>query len=415
MRARGWLRANVDEIADDPALRLYGALLALSHVLSFAQWRLVQPLELYVTRSSSPICWPFFPTCGALRFLDAGGAVALAWGYGALALVGATLFLLGRRRAGLAWAVLLALTALKAAIVFQDFRLRLNQHYMAGVASLVFLFLPRKREVVRVTIVLFYFWAGALKLNGEWLSGSALYNTDAFWIKGRLLPWACAYVVVLEMVMSWGLLARPAWIFWGALLQFGLFHVFSWPVVGFFYPLLMFDLLAIYPLCRWLPGSQAGTDPLALLQGRAAPSTWVLMGGFSLLQLVPLAIPGDSALTGEGRLFAVHMFDARVECDVRYVVTLADGEQLTMGGPDDLPVRIACDPIVHWNVARNYCRRFASDRRLRQLDVYVSSRHSNETQFHPVLALEDFCARDPDYRTWWHNDWILLDDSPAGG
>jgi len=414
-RARGWLRANVDEIADDRALLLYGALLALTHTLSFAQWRWVQPLELYVTRSPSPICWPFLPDCGALRFLDAGGAVALAWSYGALSLIGAALFLLGRRRAGLAWAVLLALTLLKAAIVLQDFRLRLNQHYMAGVASLVFLFLPRKREAVRVTIVLFYFWAGALKLNREWLSGSALYNTDAFWIKGRLLPFACAYVLVLEMAISWGLLARRAWVFWSALFQFALFHVFSWPVVGFFYPLLMFDLLAIHPLCRWFPGPRAEVDPLALLHGRAAPSTWALVGGFSLLQLVPLAIPGDSALTGEGRLFAVHMFDARIECEVRYVVTLANGQRLTMGGPEDLPVRIACDPIVHWNVARNYCRRFGHDPAFGRLDVYVSSRHSDETSFRPVVAVQDFCAQDPGYRTWWHNDWIRIDDPPAGG
>jgi hypothetical protein len=414
-RGRGALRANIDEIAGDPALRLYGALLALTHLLSFVHWRITQPLELFITRSPSPICWPFLPSCGALRFLDANGAVELAWAYAALALAGAALFLMGRRRAGLAWTVLLALTALKAAIVLQDFRLRLNQHYMAGVASLVFLFLPRKREAVRLIVVLFYFWAGALKLNGEWLSGSALYNTDAFWIKGPLLPWACAYVVLLEMGLSWGLLARRAAIFWGTLLQFGLFHVFSWPVVGFFYPLLMFDLLAIHPLCRWLPGTRPETSPLDLLRGRAAASTWALAGGFSLLQLVPLAIPGDSAITGEGRLFAVHMFDARIECEARYVVTLTDGRQVTQAGPDDLPVRIACDPIVHWNVARNYCRRFAGDPRLRRLDVYLSSRHSDETRLRPVLAIDDFCARDPAYHVWWHNDWILLDQPPAGG
>jgi len=60
----------------------------------------------------------------------------------------------------------------------------------------------------------------------------------------------CVYVIVLELGVTWGLLARRAWIFWTALAQFLVFHALSWQVVGFFYPLLMFAILAIFPLSR---------------------------------------------------------------------------------------------------------------------------------------------------------------------
>ena len=33
---------------------------------------------------------------------------------------------------------------------------------------------------------------------------------------------------------------------------------------------------------------------------------------------------------------------------------------------------------------------------------------SDETELRPVLAIDDFCALDPTYLTFWHNDWILL-------
>jgi hypothetical protein len=404
-----WIQAQVGEIAADPALRVYGALLALAHTLCFAHWRLQWDLEHVIGRSALAICWPFFEACGSFRFLDAGGVDALLYCYAALSLATALLFALGPRLGGWAWAALLLLELLKASIVFQDFRLRLNQHYMHGMASLAFLFVPRKREVVRVLIALFYFWAGALKLNREWLSGSALYKADAFWIQGPLLPWACAYVVVLEMVVVFGLFAKRPVVFWGALAQFALFHVFSWPVVGFYYPILMFLLLALYPLCRFLPAERPDAALGDLVRGRLQRSTAWVVAGFSALQLVPMAIPGDSALTGEGRIFAVHMFDARLECDADYAVTSRDGSVRHLVPSVAYAPRIRCDPLLHWNLARNLCTALAQDPSHARLDLKLASRRSDESELRRVLDVADFCRRDLGYRTLWHNEWIRLD------
>ena len=81
---------------------------------------------------------------------------------------------------------------------------------------------------------------------------------------------ACAYVIVLELVVSWGLLARRAWIFWAAFAQFLLFHALSWQVVGFFYPLLMFAILTIFPVSRLVePAGSALRFPVRSARPRA--------------------------------------------------------------------------------------------------------------------------------------------------
>ncbi len=56
-----------------------------------------------------------------------------------------------------AYASLIAVNVLKLAIMLLDYRLRMNQHYMAFAATFVYLLVPRKRVALRVLITLFYF------------------------------------------------------------------------------------------------------------------------------------------------------------------------------------------------------------------------------------------------------------------
>jgi hypothetical protein len=128
---------------------------------------------------------------------------------------------------------------------------------------------------------------------------------------------------------------------------------------------------------------------------------------FSALQLTPHLFPGDRTLTGEGRLFALHMFDARVTCEAWADVRLADGgvrrESLRQHGE----ARTGCDPIVIHGFARNLCRaRDAGRVEFVDLDVHLRSRRASEAELRPVIALADFCAKRPRYRPFGHNDWI---------
>lgn len=402
----GFLRRQISEIRGDRALRSYGVALAFLHVVT-VMWWVDQRVIGFLHAGAEPICWPVVPECQRLRVLPPGGLVALFGAYLAAAVGVGALFLSARRVAWAYWSLGL-LNALKLGIMLLDFRLRMNQHYMAFAATAAFLFVPGKREALRVLVVLFYVWAGTLKLNWEWISGAGLYR-PVWLFTGVGIIVACLYVIVLELVVSWGLLARRAWVFWAAFAQLIVFHVFSWPVVRFFYPLLMFAILAVYPLCRGIVPRDPPEGLLASLwRGRQRWPVYATAAVFSFLQLTPHAFPGDHAITGEGRLYALHMFDARTVCTGYATLRGADGAATRRDLKLNLDARIACDPIVFYNRARNLCRARDAERlAFRDLDLHLWARRATDPALQPVIAIEGFCARNLRYNPFWHNAWIL--------
>jgi hypothetical protein len=410
-----FFRAQIEEIEADRVLRYYGAMMAGLHVLTVLWW-LSQGAIGYLHARAEPICWPLFMACDRVRVLDPW---ALSWLLQAylLAAIGVGLLFLRATETAAAYWSLVALNVVKAAIMLLDFRLRMNQHYMAFAVAFAFLFLPGKRNAVRVLVALFYVWAGMLKLNWEWVSGAGLYRPIWFFTGAGLVA-ACVYVIVLELVVSWGLLARRAFVFWSAFGQFIVFHVFSWAVVGFFYPLLMFAILGIFPMSRLMgprdrvdaPGS-AGLLA-SLWRGRERWTTYAMAAGFSLLQLTPHAYPGDTVLTGEGRLYALHMFDARAFCTGYAMLRRADGALVRRDLKLPLDTRIACDPLVFYNRARNLCRERGEA--FVDLDLYLLARRATDPAFRRVIAVEGFCDRGLTYSPLWHNGWILTDEPGRG-
>ena len=400
---------QIREIGRDPALRIFGGALALTHALTMLSWR-QNHVRDYLGSATDAICWPLVPNCVALHVFS---GVQLAWafrGYFVISILVAILFA-SRKTVGWAYAGLIALTVGKLLILALDFRLRLNQHYMALRVTLVFLLLPAKRDTLRILLVLFYLWASTLKFNADWVSGAALHHplwlVPASWTSA-----ACVYVIILEVAVIWGLLAARGWVFWGALAQLVLFHVMSFSQVGWFYPLLMFLLLALFPLARLIPPPEGEHSSLfaRLFRLRLHPAAYLLIAGFSFFQLIPAIIPGDEALTGEGRPFALHMIDARTECRAWAVVQRTDGTrqevELTSSG---VPPRIGCDPILIVGRARNLCRR-ANPRlgEVVELDLHLIARRSWQPSLRPVIDLPGFCARRVGYNPFWHNDWIQI-------
>lgn len=403
--------AQVEEIRRDRVLMLYGGALALTHSLSMLFWRQTSAVG-FLGRGAEAICWPLLPGCETLRVLTSHEVMWLLRGYFVLGLGVAALFAF-RRTVALAYAGLGGLTLLKLLVLALDFRLRLNQHYMAMWISAVFLLLPGKRDAIRILLVLFYVWASTLKFNVDWVSGAALPR-PLWLVPAGLISAACVYLIVLELVVSWGLLAESAWIFWGALAQFALFHAVSWGQVGFFFPSLMFLLLLIFPLARLLPRPgpppwQAPSLLAALFRFELRPSTYGLVAGFSLLQLVPAIIPGDAAITGEGRPWALHMVDAPVQCRGWATVTRRDGSVVEVSLTGGTALRIACDPIVVTERARNICQGTSGlVQDATGLDLHLVARRRSEPALRPVIDLPGFCARHVRYDPFGHNEWIQI-------
>lgn len=391
-------------IDDSPALRAYAVVLSCVHALIGASWFTYKHVATLVTGEDC-VCWPVFPGCETVRgALAEEGVRAAVVAYAALGLVAGGLFAGRRPRAGLG--AFVGAACLGTAVYALDYRMRTNQAYMFGWVALALLLARRKTAVLQALVALFYAWAGTLKLNGEWIRGAALYERP-YLVPEALLPAACVYVLVLEMVLVWGLFSTRPRLRWAVYAQLLLFHAVSWRVVGYFYPLLMLGLTAIYPLV-WL-----------LTPGEAL--TWTRRGGdrddvraagriaalFSAFQIVPHAFPGDTALTGEGRLFALHMFDARAQCAGGAILRGASRGGATVSLINEhLDARTRCDPIVLLAYAQQLCRNVSTRRDVARVDVAVDARRSSDAAMRPLVRVSDFCRQPIRYSVLSHNEWI---------
>ena len=148
---------------------------------------------------------------------------------------------------------------------------------------------------------------------------------------------------------------------------------------------------------------------IALWKGRESPGH-ALAALFSLLQLIPYAFPGDRTLTGQGRLYALHMFDARATCAAWAELHNADGTTTRRDLKLPLDTRVACDPIVYFNRARNLCRqRDAGRAAFEDLDLFLSARRASDGEMKRVIATKGFCAKGERYDPFRHNAWILTE------
>ena len=398
-----YLNRQIDEICTHRALRLYGAALCSGSALAFLAWgRNTGPR---LADAASAICWPFFEECFRYRLLAGDQITALILVGGVLSGLGALLFL-SPRRCGPAWALLLAVNVLRTLVLVQDYSLRLNQHYFLSFAVLLFLFFPGKRNLLRYYLVFVYFWAGILKLDWEWLSGAALYG-DPLWIPKSLIPASAVYVVILECLLVWGMLSRRRWVYWTTFLQLCLFHLVSFPVVGFFYPVLMYLFLTIFPLTYFLKSDLEAPSLLrSLARGKEPLTTYLFLLLFGLFQLMPKIMPGDEAVTGEGRLYAIHMFDARTVCQGAIIARYGGREVKVVEIPSVGTPRIRCDPVVYFSIARRTCWERRSDPTFVDLDLLLESRRQTAEEMRTVVDIRGFCALNPSYRMLWPNRWI---------
>lgn len=404
---RRYFDLQITEITKDKALRLYGVFVAAGQVLTFWSWHVSGVVNL-LSNEVEPLCWPFFENCFRYRILSYDEVKLLLFLFGFVSAIGVLLFL-SKRLCGAAYWWLILLNVFKTLIYIQDYRLRLNQHYMLYFVTFVFLFLPGKRRLLRYTLVLFYVWASVLKLNVEWLSGSALY-AKPLWIPDALIPASCIYAVTLEAVIVWGILSARKWVYWSTFFQLCLFHLVSWPVVGFFYPMLMFALLAIFPLTYFISEPREPKSLFApLIRGKEPRMTYVFIAFFSFLQLIPFLMPGDSKVTGEGRLFSLHMFDALVVCDGAITLKFKDGTKQELPIPTKEVPRIKCDPIVNFSRAKRLCAEFEDNPVFADLDLSYRARRGHEETMRLLVDVKDFCSQNLSYDLFRPNDWILKD------
>lgn len=387
-----WWDLTVDELRD-PVLCYYGIALAATHILSLAYlyWRDFN----YIFEATYSICWPFFTSCYELRPWSKIFVNSFFIGYGAVALISAYFFF--RRSIQWGWAFSVLALLMKFAITLQDYRMMGNYHYMPYIICVLYLFYPDKRQVIPRMIVGFYLGAGIIKFSFEWLSGASLLSLPP--VTGWVLVVLCAYVVVLEMVISLGLLSSNRKIFIFSMVQVLIFHLASYQQVKFFYPGVMIALLMIFVLPSLLNKQLTLGLPAVSVRG-AVPLVL-----FAAAQVFPYTLSKDPALTGQGRMFSLNMMDIHSQCSHSVIDRSGNLKQEVRwerrGG-----VRTQCDPIVLMSLAHQHCVKNKDRPGFKDLDLFLSGRRTTG-EGRPILALRDFCTQEREYSIWKSNHFII--------
>ena len=333
-----FLRKNKSEIENDRHLQLYGTLLGMLHLVT----------AYFFINFSFPfniICWPFLVGCQRWNYILIANWNVLLVIYAVGATACSVSFIMRKTGAGLSLLALVSI--LKFLLQMTDYRLMGNYHYMFHLIVLVFLFLPNKKNFIKIFIIGFYFVAGLLKFNSDWLGGELIKNQ--FIKNDSLLQTASAYAVIIELFFSFFLLSSRRGLFYLALVQIIIFHCVSWFIVGYYYPVIMLTLLSIF----YMKPAQFKMPP--------ASWSWIFVGLFVLAQVPSIIFADQSALSGQWRLYSLNMLDAKTECNTHFYIqkkteTIEYHPSFEVVGP-----RIHCDPVVVVAKANETCEFFRED------------------------------------------------------
>ncbi len=395
-----YLNRQIEEIQQSRVLRTYGFFLVVVHFLTFYFWNHNVAFDFYMNTAPSPLCWSFMEDCSFWRFPNRTAAMVSLWAYLGLAVVTFVLMWQGRLRA--AYFGLLALFLVKYGLLLIDYRLMGNYHYMPFIIGAVFLFFPRKEIFIKVLIVTFYCAAGLLKLrNLEWMTGGAIYDVGSW--PSWLVVIACSAVIYLEVGLSWFLLGRRSWMSWTVFGFFVLFHASSWYWVGYYYPTTMSCLLPIFPL-SWLWGEASGKVLVEKRQTHWALVVVVLI--FWAAQFYPLLLSKDAAVTGEGRVLSLNMYDARVECDHILIAEYKDRYEEFASGLQPSAMRIRCEPYLYFSRAKAACESLKDQPDFKNVRLSLMVRRQTDAEFKEIVNIKDFCTGNYKFNSFGRNEWI---------
>ncbi len=389
-----YLKAQIKTISSKPNLIWYGFFLSLTHLWTFFYWN---KNNFFVNSQSSnnaePICFPFFPDCDLFRQqLSPESWQMVLYAY-LITTVITCLAWFRPKNLTVGWILLSFLTLFKLALHLSNYNFMGNYHYMVYVISFVFLFFPAKEVIIKLMIVAFYIAAGFLKINIDWLSGAAMITTP--WLHGAVLNLSLIYVLFLELIFVFGLIHPHKWIRRLTLLQFTCFHLFSWHIVGFYYPMVMFSLLFLfyYDEYEQIKNKKTPMTPLmSFLKGQLSFPVYGTLILFIIMQIIPFAITSDPSLSGSARLSSLNMFDSKTHCHSLLVAHKEKSSAHLAGPTKNMGVRLRCDPLVFLNHAYQLCRKNHLNPEIERLSLALFSRRVTSTHYKKVLDIPDVCS-----------------------
>ena len=403
MKLKYYIISQIQEIKSYKSLRWYGFFLSFSHIVTFFFWHRNSVIHQYLTKNANTVCWPQLPFCESLRFLSSEGAEILLYIYLSAAFLSSFLFL-NKKTTTSAYFLFLLINLIKLYIYFMDYRLSGNYHYMPFLVSFAFLFVRQKLFFIPLLISLFYLFAGILKIsNLDWFTGLVFPKEVQMplFFNEPIKMLLCFYVVCLEIIGTWFLILKTRWkaAFY---IQFLLFHIMSYFIVGYFYPLIMMCLLSLFLLIFFFKETYRMEIKKSL--SGILFITLVILGN-----ILSVFIPGDAGFTGEGRLYGLNMYDAHTECTSQIVIKFKNKTiKESFDSYREYALRIQCDPYIDFNTVHKICTYYKNESDFIDIDWTLYSKLRSDVEYKKIVNEKDICQKKIKYSSWRKNQWIKV-------
>ena len=404
-----FFQKQIQEIQNSRILRLYGAFLGLTHVLTFFYWN---QSSFFVNSqsplNSTPLCYPFFPNCDLFQHFIPGmiwQVILFFYIFISLFSIG---FFLNQKQTKKAYFLLIFGTLIKLTLYLSNYNLIGSYHFMVHLVLLLYLFIPHKKINIQYLIPAFYVATGFSRINPDWLSASTPVYIP--WVSDKFLLLPLAYTVFFGVFLVPGLLSAQRWLCWLTLLQLLVFHTLSSFTMELYNPLLMLCLLSLFFMDEffdfWPSVSRHSFNPKLSIKnffkpkissplklffnGKEKVSVYICLFVFTFLQIMPSFLANEPHLSGVPQLFSLNLSGSNNQCKA-LLVTHQQGGSVHLAKPVVRKKHINCDPIVYLNQAHQLCRKNQKSKEFESLSLSLVAKRVSENQYKRILDIPDVC------------------------
>lgn len=383
-----WLKSNVWEIQRSRLLSYLGAILAGIHAVNYFHW-LNRSQILNPSHNSTLLCWDFSKHCGPIFSLPPQIFAGLLTAYLAVSCFAALGFIT-RRLTGMAWVLLFIANAIKLFYYLSDASLAVDIQALLIFINFGFLFVPSKANLVRYSLLFYYFIEGYRELTPDWLTGKELQGHLPLPIKG--LEWAAAGSIVIKWTLPL-LLVSP----FAQRLAFGVLGLLAYHLLHLYFfsdfESVAMTAFVIYLAIEYFERRRVERESLYQSYALPEPSHfwWPVFLALFILAQVPqinknsaftlLKIEGPAAINDCVQVNFAH-FDNRTE-------------QLDIEAPATLKPQLKCLPNMAINAAKSKCADLKKQTGFKYLSSYFFTRGLTEGRMKNIFSEDNVCEGAP--------------------
>lgn len=402
-----WIKSQLWEIKKSSAVRLFGAVLAITHILTWVYWESQGALPLTYYAQSTPMCWSLFESCSAMRFLPTSLMSFLYNSYLALGIITAALFA-ATRLVGFGWFLLVLLFVTKLIFYFQDFRLSSNEHYYLFLLNFFFLFIPNKERTLKALVISFYIASGLLMLSPEWLTGQ--WFIEYADIHPKLAEWFAGLSFLIYLIAPMGLLFNSFKYFTIGFLTLVGYHSVMWALDGFFTPTVMLAGISLF-LFSYFERKKLETEYIYQSFIRPEPSKlWFILGlaFFWGAQSIPYWKVNHPAATQVGDMLALNRTASSQEC-LQTTFLIYDNKTIEVGHstPGERQSHMQCNAYLRFLDVKSLCGEHKKEPGFKTIASHLAIRDLRDQEFKSVFEISDFCSKDLNFRDLGLYSWNM--------